>query len=598
MRKMRILNVFIATLLATEVAAECEANECLRAVQNAASSLRKEDCQSFARVTITPATSTVVSSITVTTTGTTARTTTQTTTSSAQPPKRWLQRHEVINVLMGRAVSDDGPITARATSIPTYASPCASAAYESACSCFGITQTTVTASASTTTKTPRIVETTTIAAIHTTTKYALGHNSSSLFGNSTSGRFGNSTALHRNTTSSGIYSSSIFTSSFSLGSSDAKTSTDKYRLKSPSIAEATSSSEPDITQSNTISSTAVQTSISSGFGNTTGSSSPNATVGLGKFSNSTSATRRPSAASVTGFQSGTAGTAGALTNATIAAPFLNSTRAATANVTSSVTKLLSNATTSAPFMNITSVPSLRNHTLAPFLNSTHHNITVLSANATRTAPFANSTSSVRFANTTSTVPMATPTSTTLCEKVSDSFALRVAQPGGMFDGWYVQLSGDGAIFNPSVDRASRFSLDEGDADRQHLCSLGGAGLVGNSSAVVAIAENRTESAGGDNGDGSGSAVYFVDPDLLDEIENKQHGWYAPLECNGAGSAPNSTAKVARAAAGTLACAQGAMEYWVGCGLGLDITSEGGGVAVVDGWNCTSITLSIEYTQSS
>lgn len=113
--------------------------------------------------------------------------------------------------------------------------------------------------------------------------------------------------------------------------------------------------------------------------------------------------------------------------------------------------------------------------------------------------------------------------------------------------------------------------------------------------MVAIAENRT--------DATGSAVYFVDPEVLGTIDNDQHQWYAPLECNGdsggdsgSGSNPvlNSTTTVAERSDSTLACAQGNKEYWVGCGLGLDITSDGDGVAVVNGWNCTAVTLSVEY----
>lgn len=147
------------------------------------------------------------------------------------------------------------------------------------------------------------------------------------------------------------------------------------------------------------------------------------------------------------------------------------------------------------------------------------------------------------------------------------------------------------IFNPSIALASQFSFDASSADGEsHLCSLHGAGLVGNASAVVAIAENSTDA------DRSGSAVYFVEPKLLEDIENDKQGWYAPLECSGGGSGAGNGTGTGTVPAGdsTLACAQGSKEYWVGCGLGLDITSDGDGVAVVDGWNCTAVTLSIVY----
>ncbi|KAI1370990.1 hypothetical protein F4677DRAFT_323422 [Hypoxylon crocopeplum] len=654
---MRILDLFNAALLATGVAAKCATNDCLRAVQDVTSSLREEDCKSFVDVTVTPATSTIFSSTTMTTTGTTTRTTTQTITSPAEPSKRWIQRHEIIDVLLGRAVSSDSPVTVKATAIPTYASQCvSSAAYDSACSCLGISAVTVTVPTPSITKVLRIVETTTIASIHTAISYV---NGSSLFKNSTDAKFGNSTAHHLNATSSGLSpssgissSSSIISSSSSLlSATDPATSSDKYKLKRPSTEEVASSTEVVsalITASSSISSL-VDTSSVVGFSNTTSFSFPNTTTSAGRFSNVSDVATQPGIANATSsatqpgitsgpmFQNGTTSTVNNLNTATSApllnatqatganatnpAPFLNSTQVAVVNATSSSTVQFSNSTTSPPFMNITSVPSL-NNTLAPFFNSTQAAIlnatsstalfpnSTISApfmnitsapslnltnstsapflnathvpfflNATTTAPFANSTSSIRLANTTSTTATATPTST--CETTSAPFAVRVVQPGGLFDGWYLQVSGEGVIFNPSLSLAARFSFDSS----EHLCATGGAGLIGNASAVVAIAENRTDAAG--------SAVWFVEPGLLEDIENDREGhrWYAPLECDGAGTGANSTVGNSTA----LTCAQGAKEYWVGCGLGLDITSDGDGVAVVDGWNCTAVTLSIEYS---
>ncbi|KAI2622699.1 hypothetical protein GGS26DRAFT_567297 [Hypomontagnella submonticulosa] len=647
---MRLLDIFAVIALATEAAAICTTDSCLRAVQDAASSLREEDCKSFVQVNVTPATSTIFSSEVSTTTGTTTRTTTQTLTSSAEPSKRWLARHEVIDVLLGRATSSNGPVTVRATAVPEYASPCASsAAYESACSCLGVSSTTVTAPTPRITQVVRVVETTTVATFRTSTSYVLA-NSSSLLGNST---FGNSTAPYRNATSSTLSSSSsaLSSSSTSLRSSESETSTDKYRLKSPSLAEATSSTEASSVLSSilsTISST-FNINSTSGFSNATHFSSVSNATSTGKFLNSTSSKIQSGVASPTGSHSSASSGFSIPPNATTSAPFANSTQLAPANATSSITKL-SNSTLSAPFANITSAPSLQlnsstiapflNTTLAPFLNTTHlplfnaTNATTTIApflNTTTTrAPFLNATSSARFANTT-TPPTPTPTSAGPCERTTAPFILRVAQPGGMFDGWYVRLSGDAALFNPSAEQASRFSLDAqsgtgsgngtGAGRGGHLCAAAlSSGMAGNASAgaVVAIAEAR---------DGvQGSAVYFVDPELLDQMENEEHGWYGVLECSGAGGgvgngngtgswngtvagtgagigarAVAGSGLAARAAtngtSGALSCAQGNKEFWVGCGLGLDITSDGDGMAVVDGWNCTGVSLMIEYTSS-
>ncbi|KAI1656077.1 hypothetical protein F4813DRAFT_144637 [Daldinia decipiens] len=596
---MRVLDVFVAVALALTtgaIAEECTVDtvdECLRAVQEAVPSLQEEDCKSFMRVTVTPAISIISSTIVVTTTGTTTRTATQTITSSAEPSKRWLERHEVVDMLLGRAVSNKGPDTTKATSIPEYASLCtSSAAYESACSCLGITPaTTTTVPTPSTTRVVRIVETATATAIHNVTRYV---NSSSLHVNSTSAKFGNSTA-----------------------------STDKHRLKRPSVTEDASSTRigvdtASITASTTSSSPATindttrlnKTASFSAVSNTT------TTTSTGRFLNSNGTVTRPTAASVTGFHSGTAGTMNTLGNITAAsasAPFLNSTRTAAANTTAGPTKL-SNTTILAPLLNSTRI--------FPFTNGTNN-----STNSTTTtiAPphFLNATSSIRFANTTTTSPISSPTSTPtpFCSSSPTNnppFNIRVSQPGSPFDGWYLQISGTGVLFNPSSGRASRFSFSSYSPSspptttnsssspspssfsghQQYLCSTSssssdtdataGITTTADNATVVAIAEARP--------DVPGSAVYFVEPHVLEDMDNDRQGWYAPLECVTSES-PGTNSTSATNGTSTLACAQGAKEYWVGCGLGLDITSDGDGTAVVDGWNCAGVALTIEYANS-
>ncbi|OTA99975.1 hypothetical protein M426DRAFT_324709 [Hypoxylon sp. CI-4A] len=593
---MRILVLFIATVLAAVTTATCVTDDCLRAVQDAAASLREEDCRSFVQVTVTAAPSTIVSSDIVTTTDTTTRKTTKTIVRSAEPSRRWLQRHEVVNVLLGRGSG----LVEKRSEVPGYASACtSSAAYESACSCLGVSPITLTAPAPTTTRVLHITETATVEAIHT----IIGHvNGSSLLGNSTSGKFGNLTASHLNTTSTRLFSSSgsPSRSTSSLISSSPQTSTDKYSLKRPSIEGFTSSTATPTTTSNTVSLPNNDTVTSSNF-TANSSISSNATTNTGRFLNSTSSTAEFGAASVTGFRNGTIDATGISLNTTSSAPFLNLTQAVITNATSMAAQL-PNPTIAAPFMNITNTPSLANISLASFLNSTHSPL-LLNATTATTAPFLNSTATARFANTTISTATSTATPTSTCATTTSPFLLRVSQPGGLFDGWYLYLSGSQALFNPSADQASRFSLDTNAANnnnssasgKSHLCSLDRGGSSAepgldieagtNSTALVAVSENST--------DATGSAVYFMTPALLDEIENERQGWYAPLECSGGGAGGgNSTGGNSTT---TLDCAQGAMEYWVGCGLGLDITSDEGGVAVVDGWNCTAVALAIEYS---
>ena len=157
-----------------------------------------------------------------------------------------------------------------------------------------------------------------------------------------------------------------------------------------------------------------------------------------------------------------------------------------------------------------------------------------------------------------------PTLDRTCGETTTPFSVQVAQPGGMFDGWYLKLSGDAIIFTQSQDLSTQFSV-EGSG---HLCAVGQAGTQGN--ALIAVAENATEVTGG--------TVYFIDPKVLEDIGKLG---YAALECG----SPSET----------LACAQGEMRFWVGCGLVLDITSDGDGNAEIGGLNCMGLDLSPVYS---
>ncbi|RYP92530.1 hypothetical protein DL770_001288 [Monosporascus sp. CRB-9-2] len=185
-------------------------------------------------------------------------------------------------------------------------------------------------------------------------------------------------------------------------------------------------------------------------------------------------------------------------------------------------------------------------------------------------PLFNVTSIGRSTNTTS-APTPTATSDNPCGgQVSDPFAVQVAQPDGMFDGWFLQLSAAAIIFAPMEESATWFGIasEERDGGGGHLCTQG-QGRVG-SQPLIAVAENGTDVTGG--------AVYFVDAQTLAAVGGLG---YAALRCAVAGE--------------ELACAEGAKQFWVACGLGLDITSDGDGVADIGGWNCTAVALSPVYS---
>lgn len=163
---------------------------------------------------------------------------------------------------------------------------------------------------------------------------------------------------------------------------------------------------------------------------------------------------------------------------------------------------------------------------------------------------------------------ATPTLDRTCGETAAPFLLRVQQQQapGLFDEWFLRISGNAILFAASAEDSSQFSVEASG----HLCAVGRVGESG--SPVVAIAETK---------DGlTGSGVYFVDGQRLGPDQLGGQG-YGALGCALSGDA--------------LGCLAGeGLGHWVACGLGLDIASDGGLRVIVDGWNCTGIGLSAVY----
>ncbi len=82
--------------------------------------------------------------------------------------------------------------------------------------------------------------------------------------------------------------------------------------------------------------------------------------------------------------------------------------------------------------------------------------------------------------------------------------------------------------------------------------------------IIAVVTNLTDSGAVWLLDGRRAAAFSED--------------YVPVECQRGGE--------------TLACAAGATSHWLGCGLQLDLSSEAGGSVVVDGFNCSAISLEV------
>ncbi|KAM7188269.1 hypothetical protein V8F20_010646 [Naviculisporaceae sp. PSN 640] len=186
----------VASLLASPLGAlatgtnGCSHNNCLRAVIAEAFTTRdgRGDCSKYLRVTVTPATSTFVSTVTepalvvVSTTIIESYTDTQTIVASTET--QYAQETAVIEEIQTitetafttRTIDPDGnpyklkrQVTAFGSTFPGYASPCTSfAKYTSACSCVGVFPETITVSAPSTTITVTSTSTSTSTYTETT----------------------------------------------------------------------------------------------------------------------------------------------------------------------------------------------------------------------------------------------------------------------------------------------------------------------------------------------------------------------------------------------------------------------------------------------
>ncbi|KAB5515139.1 hypothetical protein GE09DRAFT_1231585 [Coniochaeta sp. 2T2.1] len=169
--------VILLPALACVVEAACNANNCLRAVIASAVATRHgvADCSSYLAVTVTPATSTITSTVTVrptvftTSVDTRLYTESQTTTVSTETDVTTVQETQTVSTetdFVTVTVPGVLPLKARAvtqtsSTYPAYASPCSAwDKYVSACSCVGVFPATITAATPVTTTV--VTETTTV----------------------------------------------------------------------------------------------------------------------------------------------------------------------------------------------------------------------------------------------------------------------------------------------------------------------------------------------------------------------------------------------------------------------------------------------------
>ncbi|KAK3934268.1 hypothetical protein QBC46DRAFT_368331 [Diplogelasinospora grovesii] len=173
-------------------------------------------------------------------------------------------------------------------------------------------------------------------------------------------------------------------------------------------------------------------------------------------------------------------------------------------------------------------------------------------------------SSVRWLNTSSTpTPTPSPTVDTSCGETVCPFALQVSQPGGMFDGWYVLVSGDDLLFTSVRDTASSFSVEASG----HLCAVGF--LDENSRPYIAAVGTRS---------GSGE-VWLLESQAVEQLSQD----YAAVKCTKGGSLGCAATNTTNPTNSTGSAG------WLGCGLQLDLSTTGSAPV---GRGCSSVGLNI------
>ncbi|KAK3369659.1 hypothetical protein B0T24DRAFT_681657 [Lasiosphaeria ovina] len=538
-------------------------------------------------VTVTPATRTYTTTRTVTSTNRNATITAEK--ARATAAERELGYRGFDEFAFGRAL-EDRQLTATATSTPAYASPCSSvAAFSSACSCLGISHATTTVAAELTTSTFTLTKT---VANATVPPFPANH---TLLRNSTAARFGKTasskslpkgkqptklTTASKPATAVAYHTTGTDTRG-RLGGSDGKPS--KFSSSSASTGSlgdggATKSSLNNSTASLSADSTAptihvlntttITTTIPAPFwANTTSPASLASNSTYGRYVNSSTAAPVTSSANATSYRK--------LNATVIDLPARNTTAAAKwLNATGPGSGLLLANSTRPVWLNTSMPTQAANSTAGRWLNTT---ATATPANTTTTArwlnttAFANTTTATaRWLNTTTTrwlntsTPTSTPTATTdsSCGETASPFALQVAQPGGVFDGWFVALSGDGLLFTRGG--GSAFSVEASG----HLCAVGL--LDGDGRPAVAAVGKRERDPS--------SAVWLLQQGMLAALGDS----YSAVRCVAAGELVCAAANVT----GTPA------RHWLGCGIQLDLSTDEGAVVPARGLNCTALALKV------
>ncbi|KAI3394842.1 hypothetical protein diail_2179 [Diaporthe ilicicola] len=183
-----------------------------------------------------------------------------------------------------------------------------------------------------------------------------------------------------------------------------------------------------------------------------------------------------------------------------------------------------------------------------------------SGNGTLTRPGTNATGSIPLSTARPTPVVANSSLDTSCGETSPLYNLQISRAdGSIFNGWWLKLSGDMALFTSQKEKATGFGVNHA---TKHLC-IPKAGKF----PLIAIVETRLDIG----------PLYFLDAN----VSTGYRPDYEPIECDSLGGGGSQ-----------LSCVQGGMTTWSGCGMQLELGSElnSNGTDFSGNLNCSSIAL--------
>lgn len=165
-------------------------------------------------------------------------------------------------------------------------------------------------------------------------------------------------------------------------------------------------------------------------------------------------------------------------------------------------------------------------------------------------------------------PVANSSLDTSCGEDSPLYNLQASRAdGSIFNGWWLRLSGNQALFTSQKEKATGFGVNRG---TKHLCIPKAGNLP-----LIAIVETALDIG----------PLYFLDANFSTGYRPE----YEPVVCDSLGGDGSQ-----------LSCSQDRKAAWSGCGLQLELGAGpiSNGTGGAGGQNCSSIALNAFQTSNS